>query len=126
MRAGISENTPPAAVGEVDCHQIIDNRLLVCQSPLDAEVEAPEAMVKEVADRIRSQANDDSIKVETKVIASVSEAGAILGEAHATGACGPTRHADLCIGESQMGRVAQSRTYAVDTMGFSVPRDETI
>jgi len=56
-------------------------------TPLAAQAEAGEEIVKEAAAHIRKIIGDESIAIETKVITSVSEAGAIIAEAHATGTC---------------------------------------
>lgn len=52
-----------------------------------AETEAGEQLVKEAAEHIREVMGEDSISIETKVLESPSEAGAIIVEAHATGTC---------------------------------------
>jgi nucleotide-binding universal stress UspA family protein len=52
-----------------------------------ADVEAGEQLVKEAATHVREVMGTDSIPIETRVFTALSEAGAIVAEAHATGEC---------------------------------------
>ena len=51
------------------------------------ERKAGEQLVKEAAEHIRGIMGKDSIRIETKVLESLSEAAAIIAEAHETGTC---------------------------------------
>jgi nucleotide-binding universal stress UspA family protein len=52
-----------------------------------AEMEAGEQLVKEAAEHVREVMGKDSTAIETRVFHALSEAGAIIEEAHATGTC---------------------------------------
>ncbi len=52
-----------------------------------AEIEAGEHLVKEAAGHVREVMGNDSLPIETRVFTALSEAGAIVAEAHATGEC---------------------------------------
>jgi amino acid transporter len=51
------------------------------------EIEAGEQLVKDAAEHVREVMGKDSVAIETRVFAALSEAGAIIAEAHTTGRC---------------------------------------
>jgi nucleotide-binding universal stress UspA family protein len=51
------------------------------------EREAGEQLVKDAAEHVREVMGKDSVAIETRVFAALSEAGAIIAEAHTTGRC---------------------------------------
>jgi nucleotide-binding universal stress UspA family protein len=82
------------------------NRIFIGRAPAVVpitvdEVEAGEQLVKEAAAHIREVTGDDSIPIETKVLESASEAGAIIAEAHATDVC-----THIVMGARGMGGIA--------------------
>jgi nucleotide-binding universal stress UspA family protein len=82
------------------------NRIFIGRAPAVVpitvdEVEAGEQLVKEAAAHIREVMGDDSIPIETKVLESASEAGAIIAEAHATDVC-----THIVMGARGMGGIA--------------------
>ncbi|MGO8684497.1 MAG: universal stress protein [Thermoleophilia bacterium] len=82
------------------------NRIFIGRAPAMVpitvdEVEAGEQLVKEAAEHVREVMGDDSIPVETKVLESASEAGAIIAEAHATDVC-----THIVMGARGMGGIA--------------------
>jgi nucleotide-binding universal stress UspA family protein len=51
------------------------------------EIAAREELVKEAADSMRMIVGGDAVRIETKVLQSLSPADAIISEAHVTGTC---------------------------------------
>ena len=71
-------------------------------TPLEAEMEAAELLVDGAARHIREIMGGDAVAIEKKVLVSLSEPEAIIGEAHSGGTC-----SHIVMGNRGHGEIAE-------------------
>ena len=71
-------------------------------TPLEAQMQAAELLVDGAARHVRDIMGDETIEIEKKVLVSLSEPEAIIGEAHTGGTC-----SHIVMGNRGHGEIAE-------------------